>query len=65
MKIKINCLLFIILFIIFNKLHATKIEIIAKVNNQIITNIDLEYRLNLAIEISNPSRIAFRLFCVS
>ena len=61
MKIKINFLLFIILLIIFNKLHATKIEIIAKVNNQIITNIDLEYRLNLALEISNiPNELKFR-----
>ena len=61
MKIKINFLFFIILLIIFNKLHATKIEIIAKVNNQIITNIDLEYRLNLALEISNiPNELKFR-----
>ena len=61
MKIKTNFLLFIILLIIFNKLHATKIEIIAKVNNQIITNIDLEHRLNLAIEISNiPNELKFR-----
>ena len=61
MKKNINYLLFLILFIIFNKLHATKIEIIAKVNNQIITNIDLEHRINLAIEISNiPNEIEFR-----
>ena len=61
MKKNINYLLFLILFIIFNKLYATKIEILAKVNNQIITNIDLEYRLNLAIEISNiPNEIKFR-----
>ena len=61
MKKNINYLLLLILFIIFNKLYATKIEILAKVNNQIITNIDLEYRLNLAIEISNiPNEIKFR-----
>ena len=61
MKKNINYLLFLLLFIIFNKLYATKIEILAKVNNQIITNMDLEYRLNLAIEISNiPNEIKFR-----
>ena len=61
MKKNINYLLFLFLFIIFNKLYATKIEIIAKVNNQIITNMDLEYRLNLAIEVSNiPNEIKFR-----
>ena len=37
----------------YTNLNATKIKILAKVNNQIITNIDLEYRLNLALEISN------------
>ena len=61
MKKNINYLLFLIILIIFSKLHATKIEILAKVNNQIITNMDLEYRLNLAIEISNiPNEIKFR-----
>ena len=61
MKKKINYLLFLFIFIIYNNLYATKIEIIAKINNQIITNIDLEYRLNLAIEISNiPNEIKFR-----
>ena len=61
MKKKINYLLFLFIFIIFNNLYATKIEIVAKINNQIITNIDLEYRLNLAIEISNiPNEIKFR-----
>ena len=61
MKKNINYLLFLIILIIFSKLHATKIEILAKVNNQIITNIDLEYRLNLAIEISNiPDEVKFR-----
>ena len=61
MKKNINYLLFLLLFIIFNKLYAIKIEILAKVNNQIITNMDLEYRLNLAIEISNiPNEIKFR-----
>ena len=61
MKKKINYLLFLFIFIIYNNLYATKIEIVAKINNQIITNIDLEYRLNLAIEISNiPNEIKFR-----
>ena len=61
MKKKINYLLFLFIFIVFNNLYATKIEIVAKINNQIITNIDLEYRLNLAIEISNiPNEIKFR-----
>ena len=61
MKKKINYLLFLFIFIIFNNLYATKIEIVAKINNQIITNIDLEHRLNLAIEISNiPNEIKFR-----
>ncbi len=60
MKKYINYLILFI-FIVYNNLHATKIEIIAKINNQIITNIDLEYRLNLALEISNiPSEIKFK-----
>ena len=54
-------LLFLFIFIVYNNLYATKIKILAKINNQIITNIDLEYRLNLAIEISNiPNEIKFR-----
>ena len=63
MKKKINYLLFlfIFIFIVYNNLHATNIKIIAKINNQIVTNIDLEYRLNLAIELSNiPNEIKFR-----
>ena len=61
MKKNINYFLFLFIFIIYNNLYATKIEIIAKINNQIITNIDLEYRLNLAIELSNiPNEIKFR-----
>ena len=61
MRKKINYLLILFIFIIHNNLHATKIAILAKVNNQIITNIDLEYRLNLAIEISNiPNEAKFR-----
>ena len=60
MKKYINYLILFI-FIVYNNLHATKIEIIAKINNQIITNIDLEYRLNLALEISNiPNEIKFK-----
>ena len=61
MRKKINYLLFLFIFIVFKNLFATNIEIIAKVNNQIITNKDLEYRLSLAIEISNiPNEIKFR-----
>ena len=61
MKKNINYLLLLFIFIVHNNLNATKIEIIAKINNQIITNIDLEYRLNLAIEISNiPNEAKFR-----
>ena len=44
MKKKINYLLFLFIFIVYNNLYATKIEILAKINNRIITNIDLEYR---------------------
>ena len=58
MKKKINLLLYLFIFIVFKNLYATKIEIVAKINNLIITNMDLEYRLNLAIEISNiPNEI--------
>ncbi len=61
MKKNIRYFLFLFIFIFYNKLYATKVEIIAKINNQIITNIDLEYRLNLAIEIANiPNEIKFR-----
>ncbi len=61
MKKRINYLLFLFIFIIYNNLFATKIQILAKINNQIITNIDLEYRLNLALEIANiPNEIKFR-----
>jgi len=61
MKKNINYLLFLFIFIVYNNLYATKIEIIAKINNQIITNIDLEYRVNLALEISNiPNEIKFK-----
>ena len=61
MKKKFNYLLFLFIFIVYNNLCATNIKILAKINNQIITNIDLEYRLNLAIEISNiPNEIKFR-----
>ena len=49
MKKNIKLLLFIFIFVLHNYLTATKIEILAKINNQIITNIDLENRLNLAI----------------
>ena len=44
MKKKFDYLLFLFIFIIYNNLYATKIEIDAKINNQIITNKDLEYR---------------------
>ena len=61
MKKHIKYFLFIFIFIIHSNLNATKIQILAKINNQIITNIDLEYRLNLAIEISNiPNEAKFR-----
>ena len=61
MKKNIKLLLFIFIFILHSYLTAAKIEILAKVNNQIITNIDLENRLNLAIEISNiPNEAKFR-----
>ena len=61
MKKNINYLLFLFILIFYNNLYATKIQILAKINNQIITNIDLEHRLNLAIEISNiPNEIKFR-----
>ena len=43
----------LLLFSNCTSLSAIKIEIIAKVNNQVITNIDLENRLNLALAISN------------
>ncbi len=46
----------IIFFIIFNfclTLQAYEVKIIAKVNNEIITNVDLENRLKMALELSN------------
>ncbi len=46
-------LILLLLFSYCTSLSAIKIEIIAKVNNQVITNIDLENRLNLALAISN------------
>ncbi len=53
--------IFLLFLIIHSNINATKIKILAKVNNQIITNIDLEYRLNLALEISNiPNEAKFR-----
>ena len=61
MKKNMHYLLFLFIFIVYNNLYATKIKILAKINNQIITNIDLEHRLSLAIEISNiPDEIKFR-----
>ena len=61
MKKNIYYFLFLFICIVYNNLYATKIQILAKINNQIITNIDLEYRLNLAMEISNiPNEIKFR-----
>ena len=52
MKKNINYLLFLFIFIIVNKINATNIEILAKINNQIITNIDLEKELKKNSEIS-------------
>ena len=53
--------IFLLFFIMYCNLNATKIKILAKVNNQIITNVDLEYRLNLALEVSNiPNENKFR-----
>lgn len=61
MKKYLIFVLFLIILIINNNSKATKIEILAKVNNEIITNIDLEYRLNLALEISKiPNETKFR-----
>ena len=58
---QIKHFIFLLFLIMHGSLKATKIEILAKVNNQIITNIDLEYRLNLALEISNiPNEVKFR-----
>ena len=53
--------IFLLFLVMYTNLNATKIKILAKVNNQIITNIDLEYRLNLALEISKiPNEVKFR-----
>ena len=58
---QIKHFIFLLFLIMQGNLNATKIKILAKVNNQIITNIDLEYRLNLALEISNiPNEVKFR-----
>ena len=43
----------LIMFFFHVKLFTIEIKIIANVNNQIITNIDLENRLNLALDIAN------------
>jgi len=43
----------LIMFFFHVKVFTIEIKIIAKVNNQIITNIDLENRLNLALAIAN------------
>ena len=43
----------LIIFFFHVKLFSIEIKIIAKVNNQIITNIDLENRLNLALAMAN------------
>ena len=45
--------LVLIIFFFHIKLFSVEIKIIAKVNNQIITNIDLENRLNLAMAMAN------------
>ena len=61
MKKNISYFLSLFILIFYSNLFATKIEILAKINNQIITNIDLENRLSLAIEISDiPNEIKFR-----
>ena len=53
--------IFLLFLVMYTSSNATKIKILAKVNNQIITNIDLEYRLNLALEISKiPNEAKFR-----
>ena len=53
--------IFLLFLVMYTNSNATKIKILAKVNNQIITNIDLEYRLNLALEISKiPNEVKFR-----
>ena len=51
----------LIIFFFHIKLFSIEIRIIAKVNNQIITNIDLENRLNLALAIAKiPDEIEVR-----
>lgn len=45
--------LVLIIFFLQVKLFSIEIKIIAKINNQIITNIDLENRLNLAMAMAN------------
>ena len=44
--------LILLVFLINSNLVSTKIKILVKINNQIITNIDLEHRLNLALAVS-------------
>ncbi len=61
MRYLIVKIFFIINFFYSGDLYCKKIEIVAKVNNQIITNIDLENRLSLALEISNiPNDVEIR-----
>lgn len=50
--VKFFYMIFIFL-LLSQKVYAIRIEIIAKVNNQIITNVDVDNRFNLAIAISN------------
>ena len=53
-----------IIFFFHIKLFSIEIKIVAKVNNQIITNIDLENRLNLALalaKIPNETEVRNRL----
>ena len=52
MKKIISIYLLILIIVNYQKAFATKIEIVAKVNNEVITNIDLENRLNLALAIA-------------
>lgn len=58
----LNYIIITLLIFFFNiKAFSIQIKIIAKVNNQIITNIDLENRLNLALAISNiPDEVEAR-----
>ena len=49
--IKLN-IIFVLLFFIIFILKAYEVTIIAKVNNEIITNVDLENRLKMALDLS-------------